>query len=190
MNQKKVHEMVCVIDKSRSMHGKEQATIQSYNEMIQKQNQESSIYITTTLFSDDSRVLHTHTPIKEVKPLTEREYYTEGNTALFDAIGKTFLQVEELLRGEVDPRVVVMIITDGLENASTCFSGEEILQLIRRKQKEGWEIMLFGTNLEMIDIAKRVGIKKENVLKYPDTEDGLRTSYQIAGRRFTEMLSV
>ena len=87
--------------------------------MLEKQKREpGEAYITTALFSDQCDVLYSHTPIRETEELTEQDYYIGGNTALFDAIGKVFHQTDSLLEGregDYEEKVLVFIITDGME---------------------------------------------------------------------------
>lgn len=188
MEKKKVTEMVCLLDKSGSMFGKEKDTIGSYNRMLKKQKaEEGEAYITMALFSDRCEVLYSHTPIEKAEFLTEKDYYTEGNTALFDAIGKVFAQVEAVSDNEKEQKVLVFIITDGMENASVHFTQSKIRDLIEEKQKKGWVILFFGTDMEIIHLAEDTGIKKENTFRYENTSRGFEASMAFAGSRFSEM---
>ena len=156
--------------------------------MLEKQKREpGEVYITTALFSDQCDVLYSHTPIRETEELTEQDYYIGGNTALFDAIGKVFHQTDSLLEGregDYEEKVLVFIITDGMENASVQYGRQQIKKLIEEKQKKGWVILFFGTDMEMIKLAEDTGIRKENTTCYPDTAEGIRESFLMAGSCF------
>lgn len=39
------------------------------------------------LFDNESTVIHDRLPLGEVPPMTEKEYFTRGCTALLDAVG-------------------------------------------------------------------------------------------------------
>lgn len=188
---KKATEMVCILDRSGSMYKKRKDTIGSFNQMLEKQKREpGEAYITTALFSDQCDVLYNHTPIRETEELTEQDYYIGGNTALFDAIGKVFHQTDSLLEGregDYEEKVLVFIITDGMENASVQYGRQQIKKLIEEKQKKGWVILFFGTDMEMIKLAEDTGIRKENTTCYPDTAEGIRESFLMAGSCFSSL---
>ena len=188
---KKATEMVCILDRSGSMYKKRKDTIGSFNQMLEKQKREpGEAYITTALFSDQCVVLYSHTPIRETEELTEQDYYIGGNTALFDAIGKVFHQTDSLLEGregDYEEKVLVFIITDGMENASVQYGRQQIKKLIEEKQKKGWVILFFGTDMEMIKLAEDTGIRKENTTCYPDTAEGIRESFLMAGSCFSSL---
>ena len=188
---KKATEMVCILDRSGSMYKKRKDTIGSFNQMLEKQKREpGEAYITTALFSDQCDVLYSHTPIRETEELTEQDYYIGGNTALFDAIGKVFHQTDSLLEGregDYEEKVLVFIITDGMENASVQYGRQQIKKLIEEKQKKGWVILFFGTDMEMIKLAEDAGIRKENTTCYPDTAEGIRESFLMAGSCFSSL---
>lgn len=188
---KKATEMVCILDRSGSMYKKRKDTIGSFNQMLEKQKTEpGEAYITTALFSDQCDVLYSHTPIRETEELAEQDYYIGGNTALFDAIGKVFHQTDSLLEGregDYEEKVLVFIITDGMENASVQYSRQQIKKLIEEKQKKGWVILFFGTDMEMIKLAEDTGIRKENTTCYPDTAEGIRESFLMAGSCFSSL---
>lgn len=188
---KKATEMVCILDRSGSMYKKRKDTIGSFNQMLEKQKREpGEAYITTALFNDQCDVLYSHTPIRETEELTEQDYYIGGNTALFDAIGKVFHQTDSLLEGregDYEEKVLVFIITDGMENASVQYGRQQIKKLIEEKQKKGWVILFFGTDMEMIKLAEDTGIRKENTTCYPDTAEGIRESFLMAGSCFSSL---
>lgn len=188
---KKATEMVCILDRSGSMYKKRKDTIGSFNQMLEKQKREpGEAYITTALFSDQCDVLYSHTPIRETEELTEQDYYIGGNTALFDAIGKVFHQTDSLLEGregDYEEKVLVFIITDGMENASVQYGRQQIKKLIEEKQKKGWVILFFGTDMEIIKLAEDTGIRKENTTCYPDTAEGIRESFLMAGSCFSSL---
>ena len=179
-----IKEMICILDQSGSMYGKEQDTIRNYNHMLEEQKQqEGEAYITTALFNDQCHILCRHMPIRRAEALTPKEYYAYGNTALFDAIGTVFAEAET----EKDEKVLVFIMTDGMENASIQYDQKKIRHLIQEKQRKGWEILFFGTEMRILDQARETGIKKEHTMYYSKDFEGIRTGYELAGNRFSEI---
>lgn len=80
-------ELVFILDRSGSMSGLESDTIGGFNSMIAQQKKEAGEAVASTvLFANDSTVIHDRLPLGEVPPLTEKEYFTCGCTALLDAV--------------------------------------------------------------------------------------------------------
>lgn len=83
-------ELVFILDRSGSMSGLESDTIGGFNSMLAQQKREAGeALVSTVLFANDSTVIHDRLPLSEVPPLTEKEYFTCGCTALLDAVGGT-----------------------------------------------------------------------------------------------------
>ena len=84
----KLTELVFILDRSGSMSGLESDTIGGFNAMLKKQKEEpGDALVTTVLFDDVMELLHDRYDIKKVNPVTEKEYFVRGSTALLDAIG-------------------------------------------------------------------------------------------------------
>ena len=80
-------ELVFILDRSGSMSGLEADTIGGFNSMLAQQKREAGeALVSTVLFANDSTVIHDRLPLCEVPPLTEKEYFTRGCTALLDAV--------------------------------------------------------------------------------------------------------
>lgn len=182
METKEAAEIVCILDRSGSMFERMDDIIESYNKMLEMLGKEAGeTYITTALFSDRCEIVYSHLSIKSVQKLDETLYYVGGNTALFDAIGQVFTQVKK--KGNV----LAFILTDGMENASRKYNGKEIEKLIREKQKQGWLILFFGTEIDVIKMAEKVGINPRNITQYTHDKHGIIQSYETVSRRFHEM---
>ena len=106
---------VFILDRSGSMGGLENDTIGGFNSMIEKQKkQEGEAYVTTVLFDGDVETLHDRIPVAEVAPLTEKDYYVRGCTALLDAIGgaiRHIANIHKYARPEDVPEHTVFAIT-------------------------------------------------------------------------------
>ena len=138
-------EVVFILDRSGSMRGLESDTIGGFNAMIDKQKkEEGEAYISTVLFDDKSEVLYDRVPVSKVEPMTDRQYYVRGCTALLDAIGGAvhhIANVHKYAREEDRPEKTMFIITtDGMENASRLYSYKEVKEMVEKeKEKYGWE---------------------------------------------------
>jgi uncharacterized protein YegL len=80
-------ELVFILDRSGSMSGLETETIGGYNSLLKKQKKmDGEANVTTILFNQEYEILHDRKPIRDVKPISSKEYYACGFTALLDAI--------------------------------------------------------------------------------------------------------
>ena len=173
-------ELVLILDKSGSMSGLESDTIGGFNAMIEKQKALAvPVRVTTVLFNDEVDMLYERKDIHFVKPLTAKEYEVGGTTALLDAVGATLLRMEQRGVSEREgTKVIFVIITDGMENASTEFTKPKVKQLISDKQeKAGWEFIYLGANIDAVEEADAIGVKKANAVTYRNTESGVRANY-------------
>ena len=185
-------ELVMILDKSGSMHGLEADTIGGFNAMIEKEKKLGiDVRVTTVLFNDKIDRLYEHRAIQRVRPLTERTYETGGTTALLDAVGDTILRMEQ--SGAADrqgTKVIVVIITDGMENASTEFTKAKVKELISDKQeKAGWDFIYLGANIDAAEEADAIGVRKANAVTYKNTSSGVRANYDAVGVYVAERAS-
>ena len=132
MKKGKLTEIVCIIDRSGSMGVIRDDAIGSFNTFLKDQQSLSGeALMTIVLFDDQYEIMHNGTRINYVPLLTKKTYVPRGTTALFDAIGRTINEVEDRINGIEDKRkkpdnVIVAVLTDGEENASTEF---DLLQI-------------------------------------------------------------
>ncbi|MBR3289542.1 MAG: hypothetical protein IKI63_02060, partial [Clostridia bacterium] len=88
-------ELVFILDRSGSMAGLESDTIGGFNSLIEKQKkQDGECYVSTVLFDNESEVIHDRVKLSDVPPMTEKEYFVRGCTALIDAIGGAIRHIE------------------------------------------------------------------------------------------------
>ena len=169
-------ELVFLLDRSGSMGGLENDTIGGYNSLIRK-NRNNDALITTVLFDNDVEFLHERVNIKEVKELTNDDYYVRGSTALLDAIGIT---INKISKESKDRKVIFVITTDGLENASREYSRSKIKKMI--DQRKDWEFMYLGANIDSYEEAGSIGIKKNRISNYKSSKDGTKKMYEALGK--------
>lgn len=181
---KNTTELVFILDRSGSMGGLEQDTIGGYNTLIEKQKKEEGVaYLTTVLFDDQYDIIHDRVDIHQVAPLTNKEYFPRGMTALLDAVGKTILRIskmhQELDSSEVPENTLVVITTDGYENASKLYNYSDIKTLIA-KQKEiyNWEFLFLGANIDAKEEASKFGIKEDKAINYHADNEGVKKHYK------------
>ena len=181
---KNLTEIVFILDRSGSMAGLEDDTIGGFNGMIEKQKQEQGdAYVSTILFDNYSEVVHDRVDIRNVPPMTRKEYYVRGCTALLDAVGKAIHHignVHKYAREEDRPEKTLFIITtDGMENASREYTYDRVRRMIEyEKEKYGWEFLFLGANIDATSEAARFGISEDRAANYHADREGTAVVYE------------
>ena len=177
-------EIVFILDRSGSMSGLEKDTIGGFNTTIEKQKQEAGeAFVSTVLFDNDTEVLHDRVPLTEIAPLTEKEYYPRGSTALLDAMGGAIHHignVHKYAREEDRPEKTIFVITtDGYENSSRKYTSDRVKQMVeRQKQKYGWEFIFLGANIDAVETARNFGIDESRATNYVNDKAGIGVMYE------------
>ncbi|MBQ6469874.1 MAG: VWA domain-containing protein [Lachnospiraceae bacterium] len=178
-------ELVMILDRSGSMSGLEADTIGGFNSMIEKQKkEEGECYVSVVLFDDVSEVIYDRTDIRKVEPMTDRQYYVRGCTALLDAIGNAIHHIGNVHKyareEDVPEKTLFIITTDGMENASREYDYDQIRRIIeRQKEKYNWEFLFLGANIDAISVAGRFGIKPSRAVRYEHDSAGTRLNYAV-----------
>ncbi len=185
---KNLTEIVFILDRSGSMSGLEADTIGGYNSLLEKQKKEDGeAIVSTVLFDDRQEVLHDRVNLGNMKPITEKEYYVRGCTALLDAVGGAIHHignVHKYAREEDRPEKTLFIITtDGMENASRRYSFEKVKTMVeRQKEKYGWEFLFLGANIDAIEVAGRFGIDADRAVNYECDSRGTEVNYRALSK--------
>ena len=179
-------EMVFILDKSGSMAGLESDTIGGFNSMISKQkDEEGEAYVTTVLFDTVLKTLHDRIPLEKVPEMTGKDYVPGGCTALLDAIGETVGHIRDIhkyIRAEdVPQKTLVVITTDGYENASRRFDREQIRKLIEEQKEKGWEFLFLGANIDAVATAGSFGISEDRAATYTCDAKGTELNFKALG---------
>lgn len=188
-------EIVFILDRSGSMGGLEADTIGGYNSLIEKQKkEEGEAYISTVLFDDKVEILHDRVNLDVVKPMTDKEYYVRGCTALLDAVGDAIHHignVHKYARDEDRPEKTLFIITtDGQENSSRKYSYERVKHMVKRQQERfGWEFLFLGANIDAVCEAGKFGIRADRAVNYECDRVGTEINYQVLSRAVSRVRS-
>ena len=181
---KNLTEIVFILDRSGSMAGLEDDTIGGFNAMIQKQKgEDGEAYVSTVLFDNYSEVIHDRVDIKKIEPMTRKDYYVRGCTALLDAVGKAIHHignVHKYAREEDRPEKTIFVITtDGMENASRQYDYGKVKAMIQRqKEKYGCEFLFLGANIDAAKEAARFGITEDCAANYHADSVGTAVIYE------------
>ena len=188
-------ELVFILDRSGSMAGLESDTTGGYNAMIEKQKQlPGEAVVPTVLFDDQYELLHDRIALKGIRPITDREYYVRGTTALLDAIGKSIQKLIHVQRHTAAEarasKVLFVITTDGMENASREYTYKKIHEMISyQKAHYGWEFIFLGANIDAIETAAKFGIDADRAANYHADEAGTELNFKSVNEAVFSMRS-
>ena len=178
-------ELVMILDRSGSMGGLESDTIGGFNGMIEKQRkEEGDALVSVVLFDDVSEVVYDRVPIAKVEPMTDKQYYVRGCTALLDAVGGAIHHIGNVHKyareEDVPEKTIFIITTDGMENASRQYTYEKVRTMIeRQKEKYNWEFLFLGANIDAVREAGRFGIQASRAVKYEHDGAGTRKNFSV-----------
>jgi len=177
------------------MAGLEDDTIGGFNGMLKKQmnTEETDVNVTTILFDDQIDVIHDRFPISVIEPLTEKDYFVRGCTALLDATGEAIRKTENLQehlpKAHRAEKVLFVIITDGHENSSKKYSFSEIKRMIEAKKELGWEFLFLGANIDAAAEAERIGISRNRSVTYENDKGGVSLNFKALGAAVSKAVS-
>ena len=163
-----------ILDESGSMLSIKNEAINNVNESLQtilkaqKENPDQEHYVTFVSFNNRHKTIWDRIPATEAKTITENDYNPSCSTALYDAMG---FSLNELRPNVADnDRVLVTIVTDGMENASCEYNGNAIKILVDELKAKGWVFAYMGANHDVEAAAAHISIT--NIMKFQATADG------------------
>ena len=149
-----------ILDRSGSMHDCAADAVGGYNAYVTKLP--TTARVSLTLFDTDGIDLVRDAVEPVAARLTDDEYVPRSTTPLYDAVGRTIADVEKRSKGF--DRVALVILTDGLENASREFTREDILKSLTRKQEQhGWLVVYLGANQDAWEVGQKFGSSSPNM---------------------------
>ena len=163
-----------VLDESGSMGRIAQSAREGFNEYLQEQVKgEGQTWWTLTTFTSRAWTRFAVIPGEEVRPLGD-DYSPNGMTALYDAVGRSIVKTREFLDSvDVDDRpedVIVVILTDGMENASRRWDLRRVARAIADAEDDGWQFVFLGANLDSQAVAHNMGMRKGAVVDWASDE--------------------
>jgi uncharacterized protein YegL len=181
-------EIVFILDRSGSMRGLETDTIGGYNSMIEKQKgEEGEALISTVLFDNETEVLHDRVPLANIGPITDKDYFVRGSTALLDAVGGAIHHISNIhkyaRKEDVPEKTLFIITTDGMENSSRQYSYDKVKKMVeKRKEKDHWEFIFLGANIDAVSVADRFGVDRSRAVRYECDGAGTALNYKVMGK--------
>ena len=178
METKNIYNLI-ILDESGSMSAIERQAVSAMNETFagirkaQKTNPEQNYFVSLVVFEGDGvkgvRTVRDRVPVENIKDIRPEEYNPGACTPLYDAMGLAINNLSNVTK-QGDP-VLVTIITDGMENSSTEYSGRAVKELVSRKRESGWTFAYIGANQDAVEVARDLHIN--NALNFEADEDGM-----------------
>jgi Mg-chelatase subunit ChlD len=179
-----------ILDRSGSMQSMAEEAIGGFNAFLKEQQKEAGgARLSLILFDHEYTPIVENSPIDQVEPIDEKTYEPRGMTALLDAMGRTIDDLGEQLAAmpeeERPGTVIVVTLTDGLENASKDYTREKVAERIKhQEEKYSWEFIFLGAHMDSIDEAEAFGIQRASSKVYASVEEGIDySSKEILKRR-------
>lgn len=167
-----------IVDKSGSMMDCVDSTINGFNEQVNSikgkalEFTEEDITMGLTTFNDNVNHLYYRQNPKEMVLLNYENYRPSGGTALLDAVGETISEIErQISTNLIATSVIIVILTDGYENASKKYNLVNIRNMISKLEETGkWTFSFIGATLDAVDVAASMAIKSQNSFSFEKTQ--------------------
>ncbi len=158
--------VIFVLDRSGSMENKLEATLESFNGYLEELRQ-SPAEIEFTLMQFDTistDVIHRRKPLKDVGKLTREIYKPRGGTPLIDAACIAI----EAAKQDYQPtdKVLITIMTDGLENSSQGFTMADLHAKIKEASGWGWQFIFLGASIDNYEAGSKMGLRPASTMSY------------------------
>jgi hypothetical protein len=186
-------DITVILDRSGSMGDRREDAIGGFNALLLKQQAEpGDAYFSLIQFDDRYEPNYIGRSLKDVQPLTWNSYQPRGATALLDAIGRTINDTGQRLAAmsvlERPTKVIMCIITDGKENASSTFNRHKVNEMIaHQRDTYQWTFLFVGTNQDAINEAGRIGIPHTHAVTYGNSPQGYGSTYSILNDKFSNV---
>ena len=157
-----------VLDRSGSMAGSQKVTMEALNTYLTDLRREKSINALLTLSTFDSISIDipiSRVSIKRFESFPEDLVKPRGRTPLFDAIGLAIHDLENI-EESTDENKVLVIVTDGFENASKEYTFENISSKIKEKEEDGWLIIYLGADHDAFKQSNSLNFDRERTMRY------------------------
>jgi uncharacterized protein YegL len=177
-----VHNLI-ILDESGSMESIKKTIIQGFNEIVQtvkgieKEFPEQEHFISLITFNGIAqKLLHFIEPVSKLEEINDSRYQPNASTPLFDALGFGLTKLKKVLENQTDYNVLVTILTDGEENASKEYSGNDVKKLIDELKMNRWTFTYIGADHDVEKIALSISIT--NTMTFNKNEDDMKRMFE------------
>jgi len=168
--------VVLVVDRSGSMNRIASTVQDALEEFVNAQLQEPGKLTIDTVFFDD-QVENRAVFVNPAEVKLDLTLNPRGMTALSDAVGtkiETFGQALSSLSEDERPHKVIFVIaTDGIENASKEFTKADVAEKIQHQRDTyGWDFTFIGANQDAILAAQDFNIPMGSAITFNANDGG------------------
>ena len=165
-----------IVDQSGSMAGSEAQTIEGFNsqlltlQRLKSEFPENEYVVSVTYFEDEVMDIIKFQPVENVSLLNRENYKPGGLTALLDGMGKSITAVKEKYGRDLEndeASVVIVVLTDGGENASKFYTRPLIGEMIKDLDATGkWTFSFLGADFDAVRASQDLNIRRENIMSF------------------------
>lgn len=172
---KNYEDLTIVLDRSGSMSSIANDMVKGFQHFVEKEKESGDVTkVTLYTFNNTSRCEYTSRDINEIFTLDLRPL---GSTALMDALGRaineTGARLSAIPENDRPEKVVVMVITDGEENASREYTLLKIKEMVEhQKTKYNWQFVFSGANIDSFSVGGNYGVARCSTMNYMATPAG------------------
>ena len=170
-----------ILDRSGSMASCVESTVAGFNSFIGEQKKlPGDATVKMVQFDNEYEVVFDK-PLKDAPELTQKTFVPRGSTALLDAQGRTIIdlgnELDKMPESERPSKVIVVVITDGEENASKEFKVEKISEMIKHQRDVyGWDFVFLGANQDAVKVAATMNIPMGSAISYNASKAGIHNT--------------
>lgn len=186
-------DITMILDRSGSMGSIAAETIEGFNRFLQEQRLlPGRACLTLVQFDDLYEVVYVGRDLSRVPDLDFDTFQPRGATALLDAIGMSIRMATSrllVLPPEDRPQqVIFVILTDGLENASSRFERRLVFDMIRHQRvTNSWSFLFLGANQDAISEAGSLGIPEDAAMTFESDAHGTHAAFDRVSMSLREM---
>lgn len=191
LDRPRVFDLTIILDRSGSMEAIRSDVIGAFNRFLAEQRPlPGDCRLTLVQFDDEYEVVYSGRALSDAPDLTADTFQPGGSTALLDAIGRTIRDIDRRLSavplGEGHQNVLVAVLTDGLENASSEYTRDRVLEMVKTRTDTGWTFLFLAANQDAIAEAEKVGIGARQSLNFAATGQGIRAGTHALSEAVSE----
>jgi Mg-chelatase subunit ChlD len=182
-----------VLDRSGSMESVKSDTIGGFNSFLKDQQKESgACSLSMIQFDNEYEELHNFKAVKDVAELTDKVYVPRAMTALLDAMGRMIVStgnaLEKIKEEDRPEKVIFVVLTDGMENASKEFTHAKVMEMIKhQEEKYAWKFIYLGANQDAIQVGATMGFAAGNSMSFAANCAGVTSSYVSVSNNIKSM---
>ena len=182
-------DITMILDRSGSMHTKQQMAIETFNNFLKTQQETAGEAVfSLTQFNHRLTQLCQAIPFEQAIRLNRTNYVPGGGTALLDALGQTIIKTKTRIAESGKAQVVIVIITDGMENASRIFTAEMIRELIEECESNfGWRFVFLAAGPDSFRQHRRYGLDSKRAFLTGRGAESYRHSMDLMSRKMAAM---